>query len=236
VSGLLPVCSLALLLGGGGDSYDAEVARTKRQVAPAVRAFEQRDQAALRRWVTKVRPASLRTYGWFLLVKLGDAEARRAFVDAFPVGGGAEFSRLDDIGQATCPGEACFRGQADLICAALDDWEHARAQLFRLRPNTDAGAHTESCCGLALIAAHAPTDFLPTIVRAALQKDLGHAFENEASPEVARRMLEHLEATDYRGTPVAKLREALLPILRKKAGARWTPGLGPCDWITCPGR
>jgi hypothetical protein len=81
---------------------------------------------------------------------------------------------------------------------------------------------------------HAPAEVLPWIVQTGLQKDLEHAYKNEASPEHARRLREHLRANDYRGSPVETLRQSLLPVLDKKAAVSWSASAGPCAHLTCP--
>jgi hypothetical protein len=218
------------------DEYDSSQRRLRRQVAPATQAFERGDQAALRRWMSKARRPSDRTYAAVLLVKLGDTQARTEFVTAFPAGDQEEFVRVEELGAATCVSKesAClFRGQTDLICAAVAGWAGAAEKLLQLRTVTDGSAHWENCCGMARLAAHRPDQTLALFVKQHLENDLLHAFRSEGDPVDARRLLAHLKGTKYQKHRLERFRQSLLPVLESKA-AQGADASKPCQFLKCP--
>lgn len=212
--------------------YEAELARERATLEPAVAALRAQDIDALERWTLEPgRSESLRTFGAMLLVQLAAPGSERLFVESFPARDEQELWRLRDL-QRVLGEDRDVSADAHhmLVCGALRAWDGAIDKLLEVRPLTDGALHQDNCCGLGLYAAEYPDDAMRRFTEAKIGDEVVHAFEEEASPATAKKLLAHLAGRTYDAPAEEALRNALLPVLNKKANAS-----GPklCDWMRC---
>lgn len=195
---------------GEEDSSPLEI---RADVAPAVQAFNAKNEAELRAWIARpsTRPV-YKVYGSYLLLQLGADDAKQLFVEHFPAQSAEEFALLGELEYALSGSTEPYLGAQKELCGALAGWPGAAAKLVEIRPLTDGSVHTDNCCGLALLAAARPDETLALLATANQGAELAHAFEEEASPATAQQLLSHVEAVTYADPSQESLRTTLIPV------------------------
>jgi hypothetical protein len=138
-----------------------------------------------------------------------------------------------EIGQVTCPGDACLSGQPELACAAVQDWPGARVKLLRVRAITSGALEAEHDCALTLLAVRAPDEVLALARRMKMEQALVQALSTRLSARDAGRMREHLQDRRYPDSKTEALRTSLLPLLAIQATRSDAPEAERCSPMRC---
>lgn len=217
------------------EEFERRMAKYADPAIPAVVAFKNKDVETLRKWISKrdLRPA-YRTYGAFLLHKLGDSEGKKLFIEYFPYKDEEEYGLFWDMTYSMSKKVGRLvpmYAQKELICGAIRGWEGATDIVMELGPITNASGTTDNHCGLALLVEEDPKYILELVFEKGRNDEIVHAFEEEAGTILARKVLKKIEIVEYENAEAEELRKRLLPVLKEMAESEFSEGA--CAHIRC---